>query len=267
MLASIPASRTSPWALGAAALLNTSFVALLLLLGLRSVVLRSPATAPHAPIAIAGFPLFAPPSSSGGQGGGQHNAVEALRGRPPQIERAPLAPPQVPVLDRPRLALDNAIAVPLNLRLPDDPSLSTIGMLHSANTTVVSGGRGSHGGIGNGDDGGYGDGHGLGFGPGSGDTVYTPGAGGVSAPVPVFTPEAEFSDEARRQKFQGVCMISIVVDSHGIPRDPRIVRPLGMGLDEKAIDAIRRYRFRPALRFGRPVAARLTVAVDFHLIF
>ena len=61
--------------------------------------------------------------------------------------------------------------------------------------------------------------------------------GGVSAPVPIFTPEAEFSDEARRAKYQGVCLISLIVDAQGNPQNPRVVRPLGMGLDEKELEA------------------------------
>jgi TonB family protein len=94
---------------------------------------------------------------------------------------------------------------------------------------------------------------------------YTPGAGGVSFPVPLVSPEAEFSDEARRAKYQGVCAISIVVDTRGYPQNPRVVRSLGMGLDEKALEAVSRYRFKPALKNGKPVPAIITVEVNFRL--
>ena len=60
-------------------------------------------------------------------------------------------------------------------------------------------------------------------------------------------------------------MISIIVDAHGYPQSPRVVRSLGMGLDDKALEAVRRYRFKPATKDGRPVAAMITVEVDFLL--
>jgi len=64
--------------------------------------------------------------------------------------------------------------------------------------------------------------------------IYNVG-GGVSAPVPVFNSEAEFSDEARRAKYQGVGVVAIIVDAQGNPLNPHVVRtPSGMGLDEKS---------------------------------
>jgi TonB family protein len=92
-----------------------------------------------------------------------------------------------------------------------------------------------------------------------------PGRGGVSQPIPIFTPEAEFSDEARRQKYEGVCMISVIIDAQGNPQSPRVVRRLGMGLDEKALAAVMKYRFKPARKDGRPVAVRISVMVNFRL--
>ena len=100
-------------------------------------------------------------------------------------------------------------------------------------------------------------GNGNGYGPGTGGNtgggLYHIG-GGVSAPVPIFTPEAEFSDEARRAKYQGVCLISLIVDAQGNPQNPRVVRPLGMGLDEKALEAVRKYKFKPAMKDGNACA-------------
>ena len=89
--------------------------------------------------------------------------------------------------------------------------------------------------------------------------------GGVSAPVPVVWPEAEFSDEARRAKYQGVCLVSLIVDAHGDPVSPRVVRPLGMGLDEKALEAVRKYKFKPAMKEGKPVPVQITIEVNFRL--
>jgi TonB family protein len=83
--------------------------------------------------------------------------------------------------------------------------------------------------------------------------------------VPIVSPEAEFSDEARRNKYQGVCMISVIVDARGYPRNPRVVRSLGMGLDEKALEAVQKYRFKPATKNGKAVAATISVEVNFRL--
>ena len=80
-----------------------------------------------------------------------------------------------------------------------------------------------------------------------------------------MTPEAEFSDEARRNKYQGICVVFVIVDAHGYPRNPRVVQSLGMGLDEKALEAVQKYRFKPAMKDGKPVASMINVAVNFRL--
>jgi len=67
-------------------------------------------------------------------------------------------------------------------------------------------------------------------------------------------------------KYSGTVLLSIVVDERGIPRDIRVVRPLGLGLDEKAIEAVRHWRFRPGMKNGRPVNVRATVEVSFRLL-
>jgi len=89
--------------------------------------------------------------------------------------------------------------------------------------------------------------------------------GNVRPPIPIITPVAEFSEDARRAKKQGECMVTVTVDRNGMTRNPKVVRPLGMGLDEKAVEAVRRYRFTPAMRNGEPVMVLITVAVNFRL--
>lgn len=90
--------------------------------------------------------------------------------------------------------------------------------------------------------------------------------GRVSAPVPLFTPEAHYSDEARKAKLQGECLISIVIDVDGLPKNPRVIKSLGNGLDEEALQAVAHYRFRPAMMDGtRPVPVSVTIAVNFRL--
>jgi len=88
----------------------------------------------------------------------------------------------------------------------------------------------------------------------------------VSAPVPLSTPVATYTDEARRKGVEGVCMIRLIVDSRGVPLSPRVVRPLGLGLDQRAIEAVLHYRFKPAIKKGvGPVPVVITIAVNFRL--
>jgi TonB family protein len=70
--------------------------------------------------------------------------------------------------------------------------------------------------------------------------------GGVTAPRPIFDPDPEYSEEARKAKYQGVVMLAVTGGPDGRPRDIRLMRSLGMGLDEKAIEAVRKWRFDPA---------------------
>src|ERR1700757_3282478 len=172
-----------------------------------------------------------------------------------------------PVLDKPKLEVPSAINVQPDIKLPDNPSMPNIGMTTAANVTLANG-QGSGSGMGTGYGGGMGAGTGNGFGPGTGGNtgggLYHIG-GGVSAPVAIFTPEAEFSDEARRAKYQGVCLISLIVDAQGNPQNPRVVRPLGMGLDEKALEAVRKYKFKPAMKEGKPVPVMMSIEVNFRL--
>jgi TonB family protein len=266
------AANTNPWAVGTATLVNGGILAVVLLMSVRAVIQPAPTTGPNSKFHLDDFPLFAPSkadSAHGGGGGGTDDNIDANKGRLPKLDTNSLVKLQVPTLDHPKLAVDNSIAVPPEIKLPDNPALPMIGVHSSANVNVISGGQGSHNGIGIGMNGGDGPGDGPGWGPGrkggAGDGVYSPGVGGVSQPIPIFTPEAEFSDEARRQKYQGVCMISVIIDAQGNPQNPRVVRALGMGLDEKALEAVLKYRFKPAKKDGKPVAVRISVMVNFRL--
>ena len=89
--------------------------------------------------------------------------------------------------------------------------------------------------------------------------------GGVSAPKPIYQPDPEYSEEARKAKYQGVCVLWMVVGPDGKPRDIKVSRSLGLGLDEKAIEAVKTWKFEPAMKDGRPVAVEISVQVDFHL--
>jgi TonB family protein len=89
--------------------------------------------------------------------------------------------------------------------------------------------------------------------------------GDVTAPNLVFAPEPEFTEKAKRAKYQGVCVISTVVDAQGNPTRVLVVRHLGMGLDDKAVEAVKQYRFKPGMRFGKPVAVEANIEVNFAL--
>lgn len=89
--------------------------------------------------------------------------------------------------------------------------------------------------------------------------------GGVSAPKVIFSPDPEYSEEAREEKYQGSCVLGMIVTPEGKPRDIHIVRTLGKGLDEKAIEAVRQWKFEPAMRDGKPVAVLINVVVTFRL--
>jgi TonB family protein len=90
--------------------------------------------------------------------------------------------------------------------------------------------------------------------------------GGVSSPVVLKSVSPEFTDEARRAKFDGKCLLSLLVDAQGMPQNIWVVRPLGMGLDEKAIEAVRQYRFKPAMKDGMPVPVMIRIQMNFMLV-
>ena len=97
------------------------------------------------------------------------------------------------------------------------------------------------------------------------EPIYKVG-GHISAPQVKHRVTAQYTDEARRAKFQGVCLLSLVVDAQGNPQNVRVARALGMGLDLKAIEAIKQYKFKPATKDGKtPVPVMVTIEIDFRL--
>ena len=89
--------------------------------------------------------------------------------------------------------------------------------------------------------------------------------GSVSAPRMVHLVSPEYSEEARREKFVGQVVVGLIVDTDGLPQNVHVVRGVGHGLDEKAIEAIKQYRFRPAMENGKPVPVRVNVEVNFQI--
>jgi len=89
--------------------------------------------------------------------------------------------------------------------------------------------------------------------------------GDVSAPDLIFAPDPEFTEKARQAHYQGVCVVTLIVDAQGDPQHIQVVRHLGMGLDKKAIEAVRQYRFKPAMLHGKPVAVAVHIEINFRI--
>jgi protein TonB len=89
--------------------------------------------------------------------------------------------------------------------------------------------------------------------------------GGVSAPVALYTPDPEFSEEARKAKVAGNVLVTLIVDASGRPQNVHVLRGIGMGLDEKAVEAVRLYKFKPAMENGHPVPVQMNVEVNFQI--
>ena len=214
-----------------------------------------------------------PPSKTevaGGGGGGDRDILPAPKGKLPKPAMQQLTPPQIVVRnEQPKLTAEPTVVVPPQVHLAQN-AMPNFGLPAAAAlpSGPPSNGTGAGGGIGAGSGGGIGSGAGPGVGPGRGGGigggVFRVG-GGISAPRPVQTPDPAYTDEARRAKYQGVCVLGLIVDADGHPRDIRVVRGLGMGLDQKAIEAVRQWRFDPALKDGKPVAVQISVEVSFRL--
>jgi TonB family protein len=147
-------------------------------------------------------------------------------------------------------------------------NLATLGVPHGVEGPL-SNGQGRNGGIGNGDRGGVGDGDGPGAGIGrdGGVSGVRSGFQGVTTqPVLLFKADADYSDEARKAKVQGSVMISAEIDARGQVQNLSVSHGLGLGLDERAIDAVRKWRFRPATRNGKPVPTSALIEVSFRLL-
>jgi TonB family protein len=231
-----------------------------------SMMLRPTTTVTPVEMNLSIPPMILPVSKAmgGGGGGGAHDVVEASKGHQPIVAKDQITPPQIIRIDRPKLGIEPTEMV----KMPDNNNLPNLGMAQSPQIALASQGSGSGSGFGQGLGGGIGAGRGSGAGPGSGGG-YGGGlmsvGGGVSAPQVIHSVEPEFTDDARRANYQGSVSIKLIVDSQGNPQDVRLVSHLGMGLDEKAIEAVRQYKFRAAMYQGHPVSVQIVVDVDFHL--
>jgi TonB family protein len=207
---------------------------------------------------------------SGGGGGGDHDPLPAPKGRLPKAALQQITPPAIILRNQhPRLTAEPTVVMPPQVHVADNhiPNLG-VASAPVMPSAPPSNGTGSGGGIGSGSGGGVGVGHGPGVGAGTGGGigggVYHVG-GGISAPTAISAPDPDYTEEARRAKTQGTCVLWLIVDSQGRPRDVRVVRGLGYGLDAKALEAVRQWRFNPSIKDGKPVDVQISVEVAFHL--
>ena len=206
---------------------------------------------------------------AGGGGGGDRDKFQAPKGRIPKQELQQITPPAIVVRnDHPKLAVQPTVVVPPEVKLQAANTLNLGNPTAPIPSGPPSNGTGSGSGIGSGNGGGIGVGSGPGVGEGRGGGigggVFRIG-GGVSAPKAIYAPDPEYSEEARKAKYQGTVVLSLVVGADGMPRDIKVARSLGLGLDQKAIEAVKTWKFEPGTKDGKPVATYASIEVQFRL--
>ncbi len=202
-------------------------------------------------------------SGPNGGGGGNFDKLPASRGDPPKasLEVQVVAPTVMLPSEMPKLVAEETVMVAPEVKLPQG---GQIGDPASPFSKWLSDGPGGPGGIGNGCCNGVGEftGPHVGAGP---PGIWPAGKHGVTVPEAIYNPEPSFSDEARKAKQQGLVTLLLVVGQDGKTYDIRVRKSLGMGLDEKAMEAVGRWRFKPATLNGQAVATQIEVEVEFHL--
>ena len=208
-----------------------------------------------------------PEKSGGGGGGGRREPIPASKGKLPRPSDKQLTPPTPKIVN-----LDPVLAVEPTVIVPQLNSFPDINIANYGDPLGIPGppssGPGTGGGIGTGTGGGVGSGKGGGVGPGEGGGigggVFRVG-GGVSAPSIVYRVEPTYSEEARKAKYQGVVVLSAIVRKDGTIEILKVVRGLGLGLDENAIQALKQWKFRPGMKNGVAVDVALNIEVNFSL--
>jgi TonB family protein len=206
--------------------------------------------------------------SGGGGGGGRKTVTPPSLGKLPRASDKQLVPPdpEPPKNPDPTLIVEPTVVAPQLAALPQ------INLLNLGDPSGVAGppsaGPGIGGGIGSGQGRGVGEGKGPGVGPGegggTGGGVFRVG-GGVSPPTVLSRVEPQYSEDARKARYQGTVVLEAIVRRDGTVDILRVVRSLGFGLDENAIQALKQWRFRPGTRNGVPVDVSLNIEVNFNL--
>jgi periplasmic protein TonB len=207
--------------------------------------------------------------TQGGGGGGVRSPLPASLGRLPRQALRQFTPPVVEIVNpNPKLPMEPTIVVAPDIQLPKI-DLAQYGIPNGVNGPA-SGGPGSGGGIGDGDGTGVGPSRGPGYGPGPGGGGATTGGGGargsLTPPAILSKTEPEYSEDARKARVQGTVVLYVVVDQRGQPQNIQLRQSLGLGLDERAMEAVSRWRFKPATANGRPISSPVLVEVFFRLL-
>jgi protein TonB len=235
-----------------------------------------------------------PGPGGGGGGGGLRKPAPATRAEmkgtsslrsPVQVRPVERAPKPEPVQKRTPPPLPEPAAKPVEPAPPEkkpDPvppvvaPVATVaadtndraGVVEEPPSPVPSQGQGAGGGAGSGQGTGMGEGNGPGIGPGSGGGTgggpFRPGAG-ITPPQLLREIKPDYTEDARRRGLTGDVILEIIVRSDGSVGDVRMLQGLGGGLDQRAVDAVRQWKFAPARRFGTPVDVIVEVAVEFKL--
>jgi TonB family protein len=205
--------------------------------------------------------------SGGGGGGGRKALTPPSKGQLPRGADKQIVPPMVEAKNlAPILAVETTVLVPQManvIPLPDRMFGDPNGV-----SGPLSAGPGTGGGIGTGTGTGIGSGKGGGVGPGEGGGigggVFNVG-GGVSEPVLLSQVQPEYSDDGRKARIQGTVELLIIVNPDGTVKFDNVRKSLGYGLDQKAIEAVRKWKFAAGKKDGKPVATYVSVLVNFSL--
>jgi len=215
--------------------------------------------------------------AGGGGGGGRNTPTPPSKGQLPMasLQTPIIAPRPEPQIRPPSLQMPEWVQVQPNL-IPKPDGLQPTGLPNGV-PGPPSAGPGSGSGMGSGSGGGMGSGDGTGVGPGHG---YNMGGGGPqigggsrnaiatevdSRPVALNRPRPNYTEDARKNKVQGVIRARALIGADGSVKDVRLVSHLPDGLDEEAILAVKQMRFRPATKSGQPVNFWQMLEVEFNL--
>jgi periplasmic protein TonB len=199
--------------------------------------------------------------AGGGGGANDHTLTPVNKGKLPKFKWTQFTPPQIKIENQnPKLAMDPSLLGPPDLKVPS-PNMSTFGdPLASALSDSLGHGNGT--GIGSGTGGGLGPGEGGGTGGGA----FRAGVNGVGVPVCLYCPTPQYSDEARKAKYQGTVVLQVTITTDGRAINISVVKSPGLGLEEKAVEAVKGWKFKPAVGpSGKPVATIVPIEVTFRL--
>jgi periplasmic protein TonB len=251
------ATRASAASMGVAVGAHAAVILVVFALAARHMQVTAPGRVMMSQVAVP--PLrVAPKADSIGGGGGHHDLVPVTQGRLPRLSKQQIVPPEAPPTIAPQLAVEPTVVAQPDLKMAEN-AMPDIGN-PSSSLKGFSMGNGGGTGIGSGDGSGVGPGSGANMG---GGVMHV--GGSVSKPEVLSSVEPEFSEEARRVKFSGNVEVYLWVDEQGNPSHIRVARGVGMGLDEKAVEAVRQYKFRPAMKNGKPVKVDMYIDVDFDI--